>query len=186
MVKYNHIDVAAPLSSAFTSVHETTIATIVAYGALAGLTSVILVLLMGQSRVFFAMSRDRLLPPAFSTISARFGTPYRTTIVTGIAVAALTFFLSLKTLADLVNIGTLFAFVLVSIGVIVLRRAKPDLERPFRVPLVPLLPVLSVLASLWLMLNLPGATWIRFGVWMLVGFVVYFGYSVRHSRLARA
>jgi APA family basic amino acid/polyamine antiporter len=185
MVKYNHINVTAPLSTAFTSVHETTIATIIAYGALAGLTSVVLVLLLGQSRVFFAMSRDRLLPPAFSAVSERFGTPYRTTLVTGVAVAALTFFFSLKTLAELVNIGTLFAFVLVSIGVVVLRRTRPDLERPFRTPLVPVVPILSVLASLWLMLNLAGATWVRFVIWMAVGFVVYFGYSQRHSRLAR-
>jgi basic amino acid/polyamine antiporter, APA family len=184
MVKYNQINVAAPLSSAFLSVGQHTIATIVAYGALAGLTSVILVLLMGQSRVFFAMSRDQLLPPVFSVVSERFGTPYRTTIVTGVVVAALTFFISLKTLAELVNIGTLFAFVLVAIGVIFLRRARPDLERPFRTPWVPVVPILSVLASVWLMLNLQSATWVRFGIWLVVGLVVYFLYSVRHSRLA--
>jgi basic amino acid/polyamine antiporter, APA family len=185
MVKYNQINVKAPLSTAFQSVGQNTIATIIAYGALAGLTSVVLVLLMGQSRVFFAMSRDRLLPPVFSTVSERFRTPYRTTIVTGIAVAALTFALPLKTLAELVNIGTLFAFLLVSIGVIVLRRARPDLERPFRVPLMPVIPILSVLASLWLMLNLQTATWIRFGIWLVIGLVVYFAYSFRHSRLVR-
>jgi basic amino acid/polyamine antiporter, APA family len=184
MVKYNQINVKAPLSTAFLSVHQSTISTIVAYGALAGITSVILVLLLGQSRVFFAMSRDRLLPPIFSTVSERFGTPYRTSLVTGVVVAALTFSFPLKTLAELVNIGTLFAFVLVAIGVIFLRRARPDLERPFRTPLSPVLPICSVLASLWLMLNLQGATWVRFGVWMLVGFVVYFGYSYRNSRLA--
>lgn len=105
--------------------------------------------------------------------------------MTGIVVAALAFFFPLKTLAELVNIGTLFAFVLVSIGVLVLRRTRPDLKRPFRAPLVPVLPILSVLASLWLMLNLQGATWIRFGVWLVVGLVVYFGYSVRHRGLAR-
>ena len=145
----------------------------------------ILVLLMGQSRVFFAMSRDRLLPPVFSRVSPRYGTPYRTTIVTGIVVAALAFFVPLKTLAELVNIGTLFAFVLVAIGVIVLRRTRPELDRPFRVPFVPVIPILSVLASGWLMLNLQTSTWIRFGVWMLIGFVVYFGYSVRHSRVGK-
>jgi basic amino acid/polyamine antiporter, APA family len=184
MVKYNHIDVAAPLSTAFQSVHQNTIATIVAYGALAGITSVILVLLMGQSRVFFAMSRDRLLPPIFSSLSKRFGTPYRTTLVTGVAVAALAFFFPLKTLAELVNIGTLFAFVLVALGVLFMRRARPDLERPFRTPFVPVLPVVSVLASLWLMLNLQAATWARFGIWMVVGLVIYFGYSIRHSAVA--
>jgi APA family basic amino acid/polyamine antiporter len=186
MVKYNKIDTMAPLSSAFTSVGEHTIATIIAYGALAGITSVILVLLMGQSRVFYAMSRDRLLPPVFSQVSERFGTPYRTTLVTGVVVAALAFFASLKTLSEMVNIGTLFAFVLVSIGVVVMRRTRPDLERPFRTPLVPLVPILSVLACLWLMLNLEGLTWVRFLIWMAVGFVVYFGYSRRHSRLAES
>lgn len=122
----------------------------------------------------------------FSAVSERFGAPYRTILLTGAAVALLTFLLPLKTLADLVNIGTLFAFVLVSIGVIVLRRARPDLERPFRTPLVPVLPIASVLASLWLMLNLTSATWLRFGIWMVVGLVVYFAYSIRHSRLRAA
>ncbi|MBV9797417.1 MAG: amino acid permease [Solirubrobacterales bacterium] len=185
MVKYNHIDVKAPLATAFTSVGQSTIGTIVAYGALAGITSVILVLLMGQSRVFFAMSRDRLLPPVFSAVSERFRTPYRTTIVTGIVVAAVSFVFPLKTLAELVNIGTLFAFALVSIGVIVLRRTRPDLPRPFRVPLMPVLPILSVLASVWLMLNLQTTTWVRFGIWMAIGLIVYFVYSHRSSRLAR-
>ena len=184
MVKYNHIDAKAPLASAFKAVGENTIATIIAYGALAGITSVILVLLMGQSRVFFAMSRDRLLPPVFSAVSERFGTPYRTTLITGVVVAALCFALPLKTLAELVNIGTLFAFVLVSIGVILLRRTRPDLRRPFRTPLVPVVPTLSVLASLWLMLNLQSSTWLRFVVWLVVGLVIYFLYSHRHSRLA--
>jgi APA family basic amino acid/polyamine antiporter len=185
MVKFNHINVKAPLSTAFLSVHQHTLATIVGYGALAGITSVVLVLLMGQSRVFFAMSRDGLLPPVFSAVSKRFGTPYRTTLVTGLAVALITFLFPLKTLAELVNIGTLFAFVLVSIGVIVLRRTRPDLERPFRTPLVPVLPIASVLASVWLMLNLQATTWVRFGIWMAVGLIVYFTYSRRHSRLAR-
>jgi basic amino acid/polyamine antiporter, APA family len=185
MVKYNKVDVKAPLATAFQSVGQSTIATIVAWGALLGITSVILVLLMGQSRVFFAMSRDRLLPPVFSAVSKRYGTPYRTTLITGTVVAALAFIFPLKTLAELVNIGTLFAFVLVAIGVTVLRRSQPHLERPFRVPFVPVIPILSVLASLWLMLNLQTTTWVRFAVWMLVGFVVYFGYSVRHSRVGR-
>ena len=103
----------------------------------------------------------------------------------GGVVAALAFFIPLKTLAELVNIGTLFAFILVAIGVLVLRRSQPDLERPFRVPFVPVIPILSVLASFWLMLNLQTATWLRFAIWMAVGFVVYFTYSVRHSRVRR-
>ncbi len=184
MVKFNHINTMAPLSTAFTSVGQSTIATIVAYGALTGITSVVLVLLMGQSRVFFAMSRDGLLPGVFSALSERFATPYRTTLVTGVVVAALCFLLPLKTLAELVNIGTLFAFILVSIGVLFLRRSRPDLERPFRTPWVPVIPILSVLASLYLMLNLMAVTWLRFLIWMVVGLIIYFTYSYRHSRLA--
>jgi basic amino acid/polyamine antiporter, APA family len=184
MVKYNQISVEAPLANAFRRVGESTIAQIVSLGALAGLTTVVLILMLGQSRVFFAMSRDRLLPPVFAKVSERWRVPYRTTIATGVAVALLSFFISLTTLAELVNIGTLFAFVLVAIGVIVLRRTRPDLQRAFRTPLVPVLPVLSVLASLWLMLNLPGQTWLRFLVWMALGIVLYFAYSRRRSRLA--
>ncbi len=184
MVKYTQIKTAAPLANAFRSVGESGIAQVVSFGALAGLTTVMLILMLGQSRVFFAMSRDRLLPPVFSKVSERFGTPYRTTLVTGVVVAFLAAVVSLGTLAELVNIGTLFAFVLVSIGVIVLRRTQPGLQRAFRTPLVPLVPILSVLASLYLMLNLPGATWVRFLVWMAVGLVVYFLYGARKSRLA--
>jgi APA family basic amino acid/polyamine antiporter len=130
------------------------------------------------------MSSDRLLPPLFAAVSERWRAPYRTTLVTGAAVAALTTFVPLTTLAELVNIGTLFAFIVVSLGVIVLRRTQPDLERAFRAPGVPLLPILSILASFWLMLNLATDTWLRFGVWMLAGFVVYFLYSRHKSRLA--
>jgi len=184
MVKYDKIKVEAPLANAFRVNGQSTIAQIVSFGALAGLTTVMMILMLGQSRVFFAMSRDRLLPPAFSHVSERFGTPYRTTIVTGIVVAALAALVSLDTLADLVNIGTLFAFILVSIGVVVLRRTRPDLERAFRTPLVPLVPILSVLASFYLMLNLPAATWLRFFVWMAIGLVVYALYGARRSRLA--
>ncbi len=183
MVRYDRLSIDAPLANAFRTVGETVIAQIVSFGALAGLTTVMLILMLGQSRVFFAMSRDRLLPPAFARVSERYGTPYRTTLVTGVAVAALTFLLSLDTLADLVNIGTLFAFVLVAIGIPVLRRTRPDLERKFRTPLVPVVPILSVLASVYLMLNLPAATWLRFFVWMAAGLVVYFAYGARRSRL---
>jgi APA family basic amino acid/polyamine antiporter len=130
------------------------------------------------------MSRDRLLPPSLGAVHPRWGTPYRITIGTGVVVAVLAGFLPLSTLAELVNIGTLFAFVLVSLAVWILRRTRPDLPRSFRVPLVPLLPILSAAACLWLMLNLPTETWIRFAVWMAVGLVVYFTYSWRHSRLA--
>ncbi len=183
MVKYNQLDVKAPLANAFESVGKPGFANLISIGALAGLTTVMMILLLGQSRVFFAMSRDRLLPPVFSAVSERYGSPYRTSIATGIVVAVLAYIFSLGTLAELVNIGTLFAFILVSIGVVVLRRTRPDLPRAFRTPFVPVVPILAVLASFYLMLNLPTATWLRFVIWMALGFVVYFLYGARHSRL---
>ena len=183
MVKYTDIKVDAPLAEAFRSVGHPGYATVISVGALVGLTTVMMILMLGQSRVFFAMSRDRLLPPAFAKVSPRFGTPLRTTILTGVAVALISTFVPLTELAELVNIGTLFAFVLVAIGVLVLRRTRPDLKRAFRTPGVPVVPVLAVLCSVYLMLNLPASTWIRFLVWMAVGFVVYFVYGARHSRL---
>jgi APA family basic amino acid/polyamine antiporter len=184
MVKYTDIKVDAPLAEAFRSVGHPAFATAVSLGALIGLTSVILVLMLGQSRVFFAMSRDRLLPSAFARVSPRFGTPLRTTMLTGVIVAAIATFVPLTALAELVNIGTLFAFVLVAIGVLVLRRTRPDLKRAFRCPGVPAVPVLAVLSALYLMLNLPAATWVRFLVWMVLGLVVYVAHGARSSRLA--
>jgi APA family basic amino acid/polyamine antiporter len=183
MVKYTDIKVEAPLAEAFRSVDKPVIATIISVGALAGLTTVMMILMIGQSRVFFAMARDRLLPPAFAAVNERTGTPVRTTITTGVVIAVMALLLPLEELAKLVNIGTLFAFIVVSAGVVVLRRTRPDLERSFRTPFVPVLPALSVLASLYLMLNLTAATWIRFFVWMAVGLLVYAGYGYRHSRL---
>jgi APA family basic amino acid/polyamine antiporter len=183
MVKYTDIKVEAPLAEAFRSVGHPGFATVISIGALVGLTTVMMILMMGQSRVFFAMSRDRLLPPAFAKVSPRFGTPVRTTVFTGVAVALISTFVPLTELAELVNIGTLFAFVLVAIGVLVLRRERPDLPRAFRCPGVPYVPILAILCSVYLMLNLPAATWVRFLVWMAIGFVVYFAYGARHSRL---
>jgi APA family basic amino acid/polyamine antiporter len=184
MVKYDKVSVDAPLAEAFRSVDQPVIATIISIGALAGLTTVMMILMLGQSRVFFAMSRDRLLPPMFAQVSERTGTPVRTTITTGVVIAVMTALLPLEELAKLVNIGTLFAFILVAIGVVILRRTRPDLERSFRVPWVPWVPILSVLASFYLMLNLTAATWVRFFVWMAVGLVIYAAYGARHSRLA--
>jgi basic amino acid/polyamine antiporter, APA family len=183
MVKYDEIKVDAPLAEAFRSVGHPGFATVISIGALIGLTTVMMILMLGQSRVFFAMSRDRLLPASFAKVSPRFGTPLRTTILTGVAVALISTFVPLTELAELVNIGTLFAFVLVAIGVLVLRRTRPDLERAFRCPGVPLVPVLAVLAAVYLMLNLPAATWLRFFIWMAIGLAVYFAYSASHSRL---
>ena len=183
MVKYDEIKVAAPLAEAFRSVGHPGFATTISVGALAGLTTVMMILMLGQSRVFFAMSRDRLLPPAFAAVSPRFGTPIRTSVMTGVVVAVISTFVPLTELAALVNIGTLFAFVLVAIGVLVLRRTRPDLPRAFRCPGVPAVPILAVLTAVYLMLNLPAGTWIRFMVWMAIGFVIYFAYGASHSRL---
>jgi APA family basic amino acid/polyamine antiporter len=185
MVSYTKLDVDAPLAFAFKEHGLSWASTIISIGALAGLTTVMMVLMYGQSRVAFAMSRDSLLPPALSRVHETFRTPYRISIIVGILVAGLAGFVSLDTLADLTNIGTLFAFMLVSIAVVILRRTRPDLPRSFRVPLMPVIPVLAVLASFYLMLNLVEATWIRFGVWMAVGFVFYFLYGVRKSGLAQ-
>jgi len=184
MVKYDQLKIEAPLAEAFRSVGRPGFATLISAGALAGLTTVILILMLGQSRVFFAMSRDGLLPRVFGRVSPRTHVPIRTTLVTGALVALISALVPLSSLAELVNIGTLFPFIVVAIGVAVLRRTRPDLERSFRAPFVPALPILSVLASFYLMLNLPSVTWVRFVVWMAIGFIVYFGYSQRHSRLA--
>ncbi|MEU7261986.1 amino acid permease [Streptomyces rimosus] len=185
MQKYSELSTDAPLADAFKSVGHPFWAGLISFGAAVGLTSVCMILLLGQSRVFFAMSRDGLLPKIFSQVHPRFGTPYRSTIALGAVVAVVAGFTSIDELAELVNIGTLFAFVVVAIGVVILRRTRPDLPRSFRTPLVPFVPALSVLASLWLMLNLPAETWLRFGIWMLVGFVVYFTYGRSRSRMNR-
>ncbi|MGX4689214.1 amino acid permease [Streptomyces sp. JNUCC 63] len=185
MQKYSALSVDAPLADAFKSTGHPWYAGLISFGAAIGLTTVCMILLLGQARVFFAMSRDGLLPRFFSHTHPRFRTPYRPTILLGVIIAVVAGFTSLSVLAELVNIGTLFAFVVVAISVIILRRTRPDLPRSFRTPLVPYLPVLSVLASLWLMVNLPAETWIRFGIWMVIGFVVYFFYGRTHSRLAQ-
>jgi APA family basic amino acid/polyamine antiporter len=182
MQKYTELNVDAPLAGAFSDVGLPFFSGVISVGALAGLTSVVMILMLGQSRVLFAMSRDRLLPPGLAKVHPKYGTPYTITIITGFVVAVLAAVVPLTELANLVNIGTLFAFVLVSIGVIVLRRTRPDLRRAFRVPLMPVLPIASALACLWLMLNLPGETWWRFGIWMVVGLAIYFLYGRRKSR----
>jgi APA family basic amino acid/polyamine antiporter len=183
MVNYKQLSADAPLADAFKAVGHPGFATIVSVGALAGLTTVVLILLLGQSRVFFAMSRDGLLPSWLAAVHPRFGTPYRSTIIMGAVVAVMAGLIPLAALAELVNIGTLFAFVLVSVGVAVLRRTRPDLERSFRTPLVPVVPALSVLSCLFVMLNLPVETWLRFLAWMVLGSAIYFAYGRRHSRL---
>ncbi|MCA2187705.1 amino acid permease [Nonomuraea cavernae] len=185
MQNYRELSTEAPLADAFTAVGQTWAATLISIGAIAGLTTVVMILMLGQTRVLFAMCRDGLLPRQLAKVHPRFGTPARLTVIIGVVAALLAGFISLGALAELVNIGTLFAFVVVSAGVIILRRTRPDLPRSFRTPMVPVLPILSVLACFYLMLNLPVETWLRFVVWMLIGAVLYFTYGYRHSRLAR-
>ena len=156
---------------------------ILAAGALIAITSVVLVIMYGQTRIFFAMCRDGLLPRRLAHVHPRYGTPARLTIGFGILIAILAAFVPLGEIVKLVNIGTLFAFILVNVGVVVLRRTKPDMKRPFRVPLSPVFPIIGVVLCLWLMKDLPGTTWVRFLIWLVVGLVIYFGYSIRHSRL---
>ena len=169
------------LASAFELVGATWAAKVISVGSLVGLTTVVMVLLLGLARIVFSMSRDGLLPRSLSVTSARRGTPARTQIVMGAIVALIAGFTKVEVLGDMINIGTLSAFVLVSVGVPVLRRTRPDLKRAFTVPLSPWLPWISALACLWLMLNLSTETWVRFGVWLVIGFAIYFGYSRRNS-----
>jgi APA family basic amino acid/polyamine antiporter len=146
---------------------------------------VLLVLLLGQSRIFFAVSRDGLLPPAFSKIHPRFRTPYIPTTATGIAVGITAALLPIEEIAQLTNIGTLFAFVLVCLGVLILRRIDPKQHRPFRTPWVPVVPILGVGFCLFLMARLPMVTWLRFFIWLGIGLVIYFTYGRFHSRVDR-
>ena len=160
-------------------------ADIVTFGALVAITSVVLTILFGQTRVSFAMSRDGLLPAALSKVSERTKTPILLTALFGVLIATLAAFVPLAEIAKLVNIGTLFAFMLVNIGIIVLRRTSPDLERGFRVPFVPVFPIIGAGLCIFLMTYLDTATWLRFGAWMALGVLVYLVYGYRHSRLRR-
>ncbi|OCB52779.1 amino acid permease [Mycobacterium vulneris] len=173
----------ANLATAFEANGVHWAAKVISIGALAGLTTVVIVLMLGQTRVLFAMSRDGLLPRKLA-VTGSHGTPVRITVIVGVLVAIAASVFPMGRLEEMVNIGTLFAFVLVSAGVIVLRRTRPDLRRGFRVPWVPVLPIAAILACLWLMLNLTGLTWIRFLLWMVIGVVVYLAYGRRHSVLA--
>ncbi|MFR9731017.1 amino acid permease [Saccharopolyspora sp. MS10] len=172
----------ATLATAFEINGITWAAGVVTVGALAGLTTVVMVMFLGQVRILFAMSRDGLLPRGLAKTGAE-GTPVRATLIVGGVVALAAALFPAEKLEEMVNVGTLFAFILVSAGVIVLRRTRPDLPRGFKAPLVPAIPILAIIACLWLMLNLTALTWVRFLVWMVAGVVVYFLYSRKHSRL---
>ena len=185
LIPWDQLNVPDPLAVALQYVHADWAAGILALGAVAAMTSVLLVFQLGQARIFMSMARDGLLPPWAAKVHPRFKTPHITTIITGIFVAIFAAFAPIGIVLELTNIGTLFAFILVALGVIVLRRLDPDRPRPFRTPLVPWLPLVSIGFCLYLIANLPFLTQLRFVVWLVIGAVIYFMYSVRHSRVRR-
>jgi basic amino acid/polyamine antiporter, APA family len=185
MVPYSKININAPVSDAFRQVGLTWAQFLISLGALAGITSVLLVLMLSQPRVLLAIARDGLLPKSFfGAVHPRFRTPWKSTILTGIFVGIMTAFLPIRFLAELVNIGTLLAFVIVCAAVLIMRRTHPDATRPFRAPFVPLVPILGILFCLLLMFSLPPGNWLRLLVWLLLGFAIYFFYGRYHSVLA--
>ncbi|MEV0353038.1 amino acid permease [Nonomuraea sp. NPDC050680] len=185
MIPYTGISPDSPLSSAFRVVGVDWMAHVIDIGGVLGLTTVILVLIVGQTRVLFSIARDGLMPRRLATISRRYHTPTRVTLLIGVVAILLAELVPVFTLQQLVVIGTLFAFMFVAAGVIVMRRRMPHLDRGFRVPLSPLLPALSLVATLWLMVNLQVLTWAWFALWMAFGLLVYLGYGRRHSLLAQ-
>ena len=186
LITYRELNVPAPVIMVVERIPQLAwFRPVITLGAVLGLGSTMLVMLLGQSRVFYAMSRDGLMGPWAGKVHPRYRTPHLSTIYTGIAVALFTGLFPIQILGQLVNIGTLLAFVLVCAGVWRLRHTRPDLERPFRVPLVPLVPLLGILSCLGLMLTLPLDTWIRLAVWLVIGLGIYFGYSRKYSVLHR-
>jgi len=183
MVPYTNLNVADPVSFALRVVGQDSIAGIISIGAVAGITTVILALIYAQVRLSYAMSRDGLLPKTLAVVNQKFKTPFINTWITGCVAAGIAGFVDLTTLAHLVNMGTLAAFTLVSLAIIVLRKKHPDLKASFRVPFVPVLPVISALLCLYLALSLPPITWISFVIWLIIGTILYFSYSKKHSHL---
>lgn len=186
MVPYNKLDIDAPVADAFKQRGLTWAQLLISLGAVAGITSVVLVTMLSQARILLAMARDGLLPPSFfGAVHPRFHTPWKSTIVTGAFVGITAALLPIDVLLTLVNIGTLFAFVIVCAAVLIMRRTHPEAARPFRAPLVPLVPILGIATCLLLMFSLPAENWLRLAVWLLIGFAIYFGYGRRRSVMAR-
>ena len=186
IVPYTRLDVADPIALVLNELGKPWASMIISVGAIAGITSVLLVLMLGQPRILFAMSRDGLLPRFLSKVHPRYKTPHMTTLTTGVIVATAAAFTPINVSSELCSIGTLFAYMIVCAGVIVLRRSRPDLQRPFKVPLFPGLPILGFLLCGYLMISLPVTAWERFVIWLLIGITIFFLYSRSHSRLAKA
>jgi basic amino acid/polyamine antiporter, APA family len=186
MVPYDKIDINAPVSNAFAQKGLPWAQRLIDVGAITGITSVLLVMMLSQPRVLLAMARDGLIPTSFfGAIHDKFRTPWKATILTGCFVATMAAFLPLRILAELTNIGTLLAFVIVCSAVLIMRRTNPNAERPFRAPFVPLVPILGILSCLLLMFSLPAENWWRLIIWLLLGFTIYFSYGRRHSVMAK-
>lgn len=184
IVRYDTLDNPAPVATAFTSLGLPWIAFVVSLAAVAGIASVMLAFLLACARIWFAMSRDGLLPAWFAKLHPRFQTPYRPTLIAGALTALVAALYPIKEVAELVNIGTLSAFVVICSAIIVLRRTRPDVPRSFRAPFVPFTPLVGIGFSLWLLSRLPAVAWERFAIWMAIGLAIYFLYGRRHSRLA--
>ena len=183
---WQRLGVANPLAAAFSSIGLNWAAGIVSLGAVISMTAVLLVFQLGQPRIFFAMSRDGLLPKYFARVHPKYHTPHVTTIWTGVLVGTIAAVANINEMVELTNIGTLFAFVLVCAGVIILRRTDPGRERSFRTPFVPVIPLLGIAMCVYLMLGLPAVTWMRFGLYLAAGFGLYFAYGFWHSHLKRS
>ncbi|HTI06851.1 MAG TPA: amino acid permease [Gemmatimonadales bacterium] len=186
VMSYKDLNVPDPIAVAADHAGLGWMSSLIKLGAIAGLSSVILVMLLGQSRVFYSMGRDGLLPPFVNRVHPRFQTPYITSIITGIGVAIVSALLTVREAGSLVSIGTLLAFVIVSIGILVLRRREPNLPRAFKTPAVYFVAPLGAISALYLMISLPWTTWRRLIIWFVIGMILYFAYGVRHSRLAGA
>ena len=182
VVHYTKLDGAAPVAVAIDAMRLFWLSPLVKIAAIVGLISVMMVQLIGQPRIFFTMAKDGLLPPAAGRAHKKYGTPYVTTIATGLAVATAAALLPIGIVGELVSIGTLFAFVIVCGGVLVLRYTHPEIPRPFKTPLVPFVPLMGIFSCIYLMLGLPKDTWIRLFAWMALGLVIYFAYGIRKSR----
>ena len=186
LVNYKELGIAAPTPLAITRTPFLWLKPFIEVAIIAGYTSVILVMLLGQSRVFYSMSRDGLLPKIFSDIHPKFRTPWRSNILFCVFVSLFSGFLPIAQLGHMTSIGTLLAFVIVCAGIMVMRKTQPDLPRPFRTPMVPLVPILGIVVCFAMMYSLDSLTWIRLAVWLAIGMAIYFGYSRSHSHLARS